>query len=615
MNVPQLEPWIGKAEYDSLSDCFTEKWITEGPKAKEFVEKILKLCGSKYGVLAPNGTLALYLGLRAINIGPGDEVLVPDFTFMASATAVEMTGATPVFVEVNRNNFQIEVSNLQKSLTLKTKAIMPVHIYGTIANMDEVMDFSKKHKLKVIEDAAEAIDVYWKGKHAGTFGDVGCFSFFADKTITTGEGGMIVTDNENIYKKLLFLRNQGRIDRGSFIHPEIGYNFRMTDIQCAIGLAQLEKLPEIKKRKIRNKNLYMSLLKGIPEISFFDPYPDATFLPFRVGILYKYASELRDYLQTKGIQPRTFFYPLHKQPCFANLAKKYKYKDVDFENSIYGFENGICLPVYPTLTEEQINFVCENIKSFIFKKNSIFYDYYDLIMKDKDYKGEVDFVFNLVNSFGTKPLKVLEIGSGTGNHTINISEKVREVIAVDIDQHMVEEATKKVKKLKIKNVKFINSSVHAVTDNDFDMALAMFNVITYIDKYIDLKDLFLEVYKRLKKNGILFFDAWNGLAVINDSPKIKINNFKLDSGEHLKLTIIPTTDYIKQQTELNYKFEIDNNKQIGDFIITQTFWTPKQIESAANEAGFTILKSFPFMKPDEILGIKDWKAMYLLKKK
>src|SRR5207302_58432 len=155
----------------------------------EFAEKLLKLIGAKYGVFAPNGTLALYLGLRALGIGLGDEVLVPDFTFIASATSVEMCGAVPVFVDVNRQNFQIDLNNADRLVTKKTKAIMPVHIYGTLADMKAVMKFARKHHLLVIEDAAEAIGVVKNGIHAGAFGDIGCFSFFADKTITTGEGG------------------------------------------------------------------------------------------------------------------------------------------------------------------------------------------------------------------------------------------------------------------------------------------------------------------------------------------------------------------------------------------------------------------------------------------
>ena len=307
MKVPQFMPFIGEAEYQSMASCFEINWITEGPKAKEFTEKLLALTGAKYGVLAPNGTLALYLALKAAGIEAGDEVLVPDFTFIASATAVEMAGATPVFVEVNRENFQIDLTDAERARSVRTRAIMPVHIYGTICDMELVGAFARKHKLIVIEDAAQSIGVRYKGKHAGTFGDVGTFSFFADKTITTGEGGFIVTNSETIYEQLLYLRNQGRKERGSFIHPEIGYNFRMTDLQCAIGLTQLAKLEEIISIKTKLKDKYIELLNDIAEVTFFKPEKNSNWIPFRVGILCERAHELMEFMKSKEIETRSFF--------------------------------------------------------------------------------------------------------------------------------------------------------------------------------------------------------------------------------------------------------------------------------------------------------------------
>ena len=253
MKVPQFVPFLDNKEYKSIKDCFDTNWFTEGPKSKEFVQKLLDLTGAKYGVLVPNGTLSLYLGLKAMGIGPGDEVLVPDFTFIASATSVHMAGATPVFVDCDKETLQMSVENCDKKITKNTKAIMPAHMYGMACDMTKIVKFAKKHKLKIIEDAAQAIGVYWKGKHCGTFGTIGSFSFFADKTITTVEGGLIVTNNKKIYNKLLHLRNHGRVKSGSFVHPEMGWNFRLTDIQSAIGLEQLKKLPQIIKRKQKMK--------------------------------------------------------------------------------------------------------------------------------------------------------------------------------------------------------------------------------------------------------------------------------------------------------------------------------------------------------------------------
>jgi len=366
MKVNQFAPWVGAEEYQAIADCFESNWITEGPKSKAFSAQLLDLIGAKYGVFAPNGTLALYLGLKAMDIGPGDEVIVPDFTFIASATSVHMAGATPVFVEVNRDNFQIELSHADHLVNDKTKAIMPVHIYGTIADMDAVAQFAKKHNLLVIEDAAAALGVHYKGQHAGTFGDIGTFSFFADKTITTGEGGFVVTSNEEMHHKLLLLRNQGRVDRGSFIHPEMGYNFRITDIQAAIGQVQLAKLPQIIARKEAIKQYYLERLGQIEEISFLTPAPEAEWVPFRVAIFADNAQAIRDFMKEKGVEPRSLFYPLHKQPCFAYLKETnpQNMKSENFPNSIYAYENGMSLPSFPALTEEQMAYVCSVIEAY-----------------------------------------------------------------------------------------------------------------------------------------------------------------------------------------------------------------------------------------------------------
>jgi perosamine synthetase len=368
MKVMQFAPYLGKEEYKAIAGCFKRNWITEGPLMKDFESRLHKLIGSKYGVFAPNGTLALYLGLKAMGIKPGDEVIVPDFTFIGSATAVQMNGAVPVFVDVNRRNFQIDTESCQRAVSPKTKAIMPVHIYGMAANMDKVRSFAKKNKLMIIEDAAQAVGVKYKGQHCGTFGEVGCFSFFADKTITTGEGGFIVTNKKSIYEDLLYLRNQGRISRGTFIHPHLGYNFRMTDIQMAIGIEQLKKLPEIVSRKMKIYNLYRKELAGVKEITFTELEPGSSYIPFRVAIIAKNAHELMAYTETKGVQSRTFFYPLHRQPCFQYLKEEKNhghYLDDDlFPNTLYGYNNGVCLPSFVSLQDRQIKYVCAQIKEF-----------------------------------------------------------------------------------------------------------------------------------------------------------------------------------------------------------------------------------------------------------
>jgi perosamine synthetase len=353
MKINQFQPYIGQEEYKSIKECFDINWITEGPKAQEFSERLCKLIGCKYGVFAPNGTLSLYLGLKALGIGPGDEVIVPDFTFIASANAVEMVGAKPIFVDINKDTLHIDLDKCTNLITDNTKAIMPVHIYGTAVNMDLLMKFAKLHKLKVIEDAAQAIGVTWDGKHCGSFGDVASFSFFADKTITTGEGGFVCTNNKEIYTKLLYLRNQGRINRGSFIHPEIGYNFRITDIQCAIGLTQLNKLDDIIQKKQNILQTYKTLLKNINGLKIIEPKNLSNHVPFRIAIEFdRKITGIMKYLSSKNIETRTFFYPLHKQPCYNTQTLK---------NSTYAYNHGLCMPSYPELQTNQIEYVCKHI--------------------------------------------------------------------------------------------------------------------------------------------------------------------------------------------------------------------------------------------------------------
>ena len=382
MKVPQFMPFLDLEEYEAIKDCFVKNWVTEGPKAKEFNNQLCEIIGVKYGVFAPNGTLALYLGLRSLNIGPGDEVIVPDFTFIASANAIEMVGAKPVFVDITKE-LQIDINKCQELITKRTKAIMPVHIYGFTSNMDEVLSFSKKNKLLIIEDAAQALGIKWGGIPCGSFGDVSAFSFFADKTLTTGEGGFVATNSKSTYEQLIYLRNQGRLNSGTFVHPEIGYNFRMTDIQMAIGLVQLRKMPQIVSNKQTIHKLYCELLDSVSEIEIIKPNPKIDpYIPFRVVLLTKNEKSegLMKYMSENGIEPRTFFYPIHLQPGYAKNGiqcsnekdchcESGNIKDCEkFPYSIYAYEHGVCLPSFAALKEEEIIYVCDVIKKY-FSKN------------------------------------------------------------------------------------------------------------------------------------------------------------------------------------------------------------------------------------------------------
>jgi len=358
--ISQMMPYFDEDEIKELTSVIANKWVTEGPKSKEFVNKLLEFTGAKFGVLMPNGTLALYAALKVLGIKEGDEVLVPDFTFIASANAIYLTGAKPVFIDVNRTNFNIRPELCQKRITKKTKAIMPVHVYGQSADMGWITEVAKKNNLSVVEDAAQGLGVKYNGRHVGTLGSLGCLSFFADKTITTGEGGMVLTDDERLHEKLLYFRNQGRLKSGSFRHPYVGYNFRLTDLQCAVGLAQMRKFEFIKNRKLKNYRLYQRLLSDLKEVRFLNEFENSNFVPFRVNVLVERLEALLDHLEKNAIQTRRFFYPLHRQPCY----KMYRCKDKDYTNSIYAYRHGLSLPVHLNLKENDINYICKAIKTF-----------------------------------------------------------------------------------------------------------------------------------------------------------------------------------------------------------------------------------------------------------
>lgn len=359
--IPQVRPYFSQQEIKGVTDTLKKAWVTEGPKSKQFVQEVLKMTTAKYGVLAPNGTLSLYMALMILGIKQGDEVIVPNFTMIASSNAIYLTGAKPVFIDVSLSDLNIDVSLIDKLITKRTRAIMPVHIYGQAVNMDPLLELAKKHNLLVIEDACQGLGLYYKNKHVGALGDIGCFSFFADKTITTGgEGGMVVTNNKDLYEKLLYFRNQGRLHSGTFVHPQIGYNFRMTDLQCAVGLVQIKKFKKIATKRLQNHSFYEKYLKGVEEIKILGPQSYSNFVPFRFNIFAQRLQELMGFLEKNGIQTRGMFYPLHKQPCYT----MYSYKDSDFPNSIYAYEHGLSLPVYYELSKEQIRYICDTIRKF-----------------------------------------------------------------------------------------------------------------------------------------------------------------------------------------------------------------------------------------------------------
>ncbi len=264
----------------------------------------------------------------------------------------------------SRQPIQFDVTRAEAAITPRTRAVMPVHLYGGLCDMDAVVAFAQRHGLRVIEDAAQAVGVSRSGRHAGTMGDVGCFSFFADKTITTGEGGYVVCRDLAVHQRLLFLRNQGRLRRGSFVHDEIGYNFRITDIQAAMGLAQLRRLDAIVAAKRAHQIAYRDAFADVAEVRVLHGAPEDGFVPFRCVLMAERAHDLMAWLEMRNIEVRTVFTPLHRQPCFIDHPGVATGPNLAFPNADHAYEHGVCLPMFAELTPAQIACVAAAVVEF-----------------------------------------------------------------------------------------------------------------------------------------------------------------------------------------------------------------------------------------------------------
>jgi len=355
-------PKVEKEDYEFIKKALDANFVNEGPLTAQFENKIAKLVGAKYASATTSGTAAIFLALKALDVGYGDEVIVPDLTFIATANAVDLCGAKPVLVDVNPADLTISIDAIKKAINVKTKAIVPVHVTGRGADMEAIMSIAKKHNLFVIEDAAEALTSKQGNKFLGAIGDLGCFSFSANKTISTGQGGMIITNNDKIFSKLRPLKDQGRPMRGTGggddIHNSIGYNFRMTDLQAGMGLGQLTHLKKRAERMKRNYELYKENLKNVSEISIFPSRQEE--LPQWTDILTEKRDELEKYLKDQNMDSRKYWRPIHQQP-------PYRLPDDNFPNSTRLSPKALWLPSAFTLTDENTLTICKKIKEFLKK--------------------------------------------------------------------------------------------------------------------------------------------------------------------------------------------------------------------------------------------------------
>ncbi|OQY97782.1 MAG: aminotransferase DegT [Candidatus Brocadia sp. UTAMX2] len=369
--IPVNEPLILEKEMQYVNEALKTGWISsEGKFIKEFEQRFASYVNRKQGIAVDNGTNALILALRALDMPEGSEVIIPSFTIISCALACVYNNLIPVFVDSEADTWNMDISKIEEKITDKTRAIMIVHIYGHPVDADKIMPIAKRHNLYVIEDFAEAIGSEYKGVRCGNLGDISCASFYANKVITTGEGGMCLTDNEELDKRLRQLKNLSFIPERRFVHYNLGFNFRMTNIQAAIGLAQTERIEESVKQKIWIGKTYNRLLKPLEEqkvikLPVEKEWAKNTYWMY--GVVLNSApgldaQEAMKRLAEKGVQTRPFFYPMHLQPVFGEFSWfRKEILPVSESISKYGFY----LPSGLTLTEPQIVKVTKCIKEVL----------------------------------------------------------------------------------------------------------------------------------------------------------------------------------------------------------------------------------------------------------
>ena len=363
--IPVYQPYIHEKESEFLQDCINSGWISSKGKYIDLFEKsFAKYLNAKYALTTSNGTVALHLALATIGIKEGDEVLVPNLTFAASVNSIIYTGATPVLIDCDPNTFNIDTNLIEHKITSKTKAIMVVHLYGLPVNMNIIKNIADKYNLIIIEDSAESFGSEFKGQKVGAFGRVSTFSFYGNKTITTGEGGMVVFKNKKDYDKAKILRDHGMDPNKTYWHKFLGYNYRMTNLQASLGCAQLDKSDLIINKKINLAEEYISRLIKTEGIKFqkkIDGFKNTYWLVTIIIDEKKFGASrdsLRSFLSKNNIDSRPVFFPINLMPPYK------KYNIGSFPNSLFVSKNGLSLPSYPSLSIDEIKRICDLIIAY-----------------------------------------------------------------------------------------------------------------------------------------------------------------------------------------------------------------------------------------------------------
>ncbi len=373
IKFPAYEPWISNEDKKIVDKTLNQSMLTLGPQLEKFENNFSKYSNSKYAIAVSNCTAALHLSLMALGIKKNDEVIIPDLTFVADANAILACNAKPIITDINKENFFLSIQNIKKNITKKTKAIIPVHIYGQVCNIEEIMDVAKDNNLKVIEDCAHAVGTFHNSKHVGNLGSTGCFSFYPTKNITTAEGGMVITNSEKIAKKVRQLRSHGMTkslqNRYSNEYPwvfdilEPGYNYRLDEIRSALGITQLKRIKKINELRKKASLYYFKNLQNIPGIILPDMVNDLThsyhLYTIRVTKPYKLSrNQLFKKLKDNGIRTTVYWMPIHKYTAYQKFAKK---SNVVNTSKIY--EEILALPLFPNISKTHQDNVINVIKS------------------------------------------------------------------------------------------------------------------------------------------------------------------------------------------------------------------------------------------------------------
>lgn len=356
--IPIAKPYFGGKELQYVSECINEGWVSSiGKFIHRFESEFANYHSVEYATTTSNGTAALHLALEALGVGPGDEVIVPNLTFIASVNAIRYVGAEPIFVDSEKETWNLDLKDVQDKITQKTKAILPVHLYGNPCNMVKLMEVAKHNSLFVVEDCAEALGAEYADRKVGSFGDISCFSFFGNKIITTGEGGMCTTNNEGLYKKMQLLKNHGMDANKKYWHPVIGFNYRMTNIQAAIGLAQMEQINNFLEKRKQIAHWYSDYLNEIKGLNLHPKSDGGKEVYWMYSIILDegiHRNKLIEHLRMRGIDTRPFFALPTRMPPYES--------DTQFPNASFLSSQGLNLPTSVDLTKENICFVCNNLK-------------------------------------------------------------------------------------------------------------------------------------------------------------------------------------------------------------------------------------------------------------